>query len=99
MTQTNQTLIDFIQKLPLADKITALKSLIVYDTQDGSFDDLILSITPTLDYTKITPLRLILEMGKLNDKTQNVQRFVNDSCSYLPTLIQVPDLFNPESFS
>lgn len=96
MTQTNQTLIDFIQKLPLADKITALKSLIVYDTQDGSFDDLILSITPTLDYTKITPLRLILEMGKLNDKTQNVQRFVNDSCSYLPTLIQVPDLFNPE---
>lgn len=93
MTQTNQTLVNFVQNLPITDKVSALKSLIIYDMQGGDFDDFILTLAPLIDFTKVSPLRLILEMGKLKDGTKNVQRFVDDACRYLPTLIQVPDLF------
>lgn len=90
---TDQYLVEFIRRLPLTDVPQALKSLIQYDRQMIEFDLFIIELCSVVDFTKISPLKLILDMTHLSNTTPSVQRFVNDSCNYLAILIQSPDIF------
>ena len=93
MQQVDENLVNFVKTLPITNMTEALKFLIQYDFQIDDFDTFLFNLIPNVDFTKISPLMLILNMTHLSNYTPNVQRFVNDSCRYLPTLIETPEIF------
>lgn len=80
MDRVDQNLENLIKNLPISNMEDGLKCINNYDFQKNDFQSFLFKLCPLIDFTKISPLELILRMTHLsNNNNQNTLQFINAS--------------------
>lgn len=87
---TNARLVEFVKGLPVTDKRTALRSVVVYDRSDHNPDNFLFTLFGVIDWSRKRPVPFLTELSLLYDGSASVAQAGYIALRYLATLFADP---------